>query len=130
VPSVAKRGVWDLSLAGWGSDWYGNAALSFFNPLWSGKSSFPPVGSNFGFYSSSKENALINQAITAKTTSAAAKLWAQADKQVMKDAAFFPITQPKQPNYHAKQVHNAVYIPSIQNFDPTNVWLEKGQQGG
>ena len=27
-----KRGVWDLSLAGWGADWYGNAALSFFAP--------------------------------------------------------------------------------------------------
>ncbi len=25
VPSVAKRGVWDLALAGWGPDWYGDA---------------------------------------------------------------------------------------------------------
>ena len=52
VPSVAQRGVWDLSLAGWGADWYGNAALSFFKPLFSGEPSFPPIGSNFGLYNS------------------------------------------------------------------------------
>ena len=36
-PTSAKTGVWDLSISGWGPDWYGNAALSFFAPLFSGK---------------------------------------------------------------------------------------------
>ncbi|MGN6130586.1 MAG: ABC transporter substrate-binding protein [Nocardioidaceae bacterium] len=130
VPGVAKRGVWDLSLAGWGSDWYGNAALSFFAPLFSGKPSFPPQGSNFGLYENPKTDQLIQQAATAKSLDQAKSLWAQADKQVMEDAAFFPITNPKEPNYHASQVHNAVYLPAFQNFDPTNVWLEQGKQGG
>ncbi len=130
VPSVAKRGVWDLSLAGWGSDWYGNAALSFFNPLFSGQPSFPPVGSNFGLYNDPAANKLIQQAATAQTQDQAASLWAQADQQVMKDAPFYPITQPNQPNYHASQVHNTVYVPAIQNFDPTNVWLSADKQGG
>ena len=31
VPSVAKRGVWDIALTGWGPDWYGDAAASFFS---------------------------------------------------------------------------------------------------
>jgi peptide/nickel transport system substrate-binding protein len=130
VPSVAKRGVWDLSLAGWGADWYGNAALSFFAPLFAGSRAFPPTGSNFGLYESAATNALILQAATAQTTDEAAALWAKADEQVMKDAPFFPITNPIQANYHAAQVHNAVYIPAIQNFDPTNVWLSKDKQGG
>ncbi|NHA67271.1 ABC transporter substrate-binding protein [Phycicoccus flavus] len=130
VPSVAKRGVWDLSVAGWGSDWYGNAALSFFGPLFNGKSAFPPAGSNFGFYQSTAVDALIAKASKAKTPEEAGAIWAQADQQVMKDAAFFPITQPNQPNYHASQVRGAVYVPAIQNFDPTNVWLESGKQGG
>ncbi|MGH3424633.1 MAG: ABC transporter substrate-binding protein, partial [Nocardioidaceae bacterium] len=130
VPDVAKRGVWDLALAGWGADWYGNAALSYFNPLFSGKPSFPPVGSNFGLYDSDAANQAIKQAITAETEDEAATLWAKADDQVMKDAAFFPITNPKQANYHAAQAHNAVYVPSIQFLDPTNIWLEKGKQGG
>ena len=129
VPSVAQRGVWDVSLAGWGADWYGNAAVSFFNPLFSGQPSFPPVGSNFGLYNSPAANALIAQAVAAPTTDAAAALWAKADAQVMADAAFYPLTNNKQANYHAEQVNNAVYVPSLQNFDPTNVWLTKGKQG-
>ena len=48
----------------------------------------------------------------------------------MADAAFFPITEPRTPNYHAEQVHGAVYIPGFQNFDPANVWLATGKQGG
>jgi peptide/nickel transport system substrate-binding protein len=130
VPSVAKRGVWDISVAGWGSDWFGNAATSFFGPLFSGAPSFPPVGSNFGFYDNPKTNALIKQASEAKTADEAGALWHQADQQVMADAAFYPITNPNQPNYKATQVNNAVYIPAIQNFDPANVWLSAGKQGG
>ena len=130
VPTVAQRGVWDLAIAGWGADWYGNAALSFFGPLFSGQPSFPPTGSNFGFYNNPKTNQLINQASSASSESQASALWEKADAQVMKDAAFFPITSPKQANYHASQVHNAVYVPAIQNFDPTNVWIDKAKQGG
>jgi len=130
VPDVARRGVWDVSLAGWGADWYGNAALSFFNPLFSGEPSFPPVGSNFGLYNDPETNSLIQQAAAAQTPDQAAALWAKADARVMDQAAFYPLTNNKQANYHAAQVHNAVYIPSMQNFDPTNVWLSKDKQGG
>ncbi|MGW1339680.1 ABC transporter substrate-binding protein [Kribbella sp. NPDC002412] len=130
VPDVARRGVWDLSLAGWGADWYGNAALSFFNPLFSGEPSFPPVGSNFGLYDDPETNSLIQQAIAAPTTDQAADLWAKADARVMDQAAFYPLTNNKQANYHAEQVNNAVYVPSMQNYDPTNVWLSKDKQGG
>ncbi|MFG1905839.1 ABC transporter substrate-binding protein [Kribbella sp. NPDC048928] len=130
VPSVARRGVWDLSLAGWGADWYGNGALSFFNPLFSGEPSFPPVGSNYGLYNDPETNSLIQQAMLAKTADEAGALWAKADARVMEQAAFFPLTSNKQANYHAEQVQNAVYVPSLQNYDPTNVWLTKDKQGG
>ena len=123
VPSVAKRGVWDLALSGWGPDWYGDSALSFFSPLFSGPPSYPPVGSNFGFYNDPSVNSLIVKAGEAATAAEAAPLWAQADQAVMKDAPIYPITDPQQPNYHATYVHNAVYIPTMQQFDPTNVWL-------
>jgi peptide/nickel transport system substrate-binding protein len=123
VPSVAKRGVWDLSLAGWGPDWYGDAAVSFFNPLFSGPASYPPQGSNFGFYNNPSVTSLIAKGASAASASAAATIWGQADEAVMKDAPFYPIVNPNQPLYHASYVHNAVYIPAIQQFDPTNVWL-------
>jgi len=123
VPSVAKRGAWDVSLAGWGPDWYGDAATSFFKPLFYGAASYPPSGSNFGFYNNPTVNALITSASSQASASAAATMWAQADQLVMKDAPFYPITQPLQPLYHASYVHNAVYVPSIQGYDYTNVWL-------
>jgi peptide/nickel transport system substrate-binding protein len=123
VPSVAKRGVWDITLAGWSPDWYGNAASSFFNPLFSGPASYPPSGSNFGLYNDPAVNSLASAGSSAATTSAAATIWAQADQAVMKDAAIYPITQPNLPLYHASYVHNAVYMPVFEAFDPTNVWL-------
>jgi peptide/nickel transport system substrate-binding protein len=130
VPDVARRGVWDLALAGWGADWYGNAALSFFKPLFYGEPSFPPIGSNFGFYDNPEVNALIDRAASAQTDDEAAALWADADRLVMEDAAFFPITNPKEARYHAEQVENTVHMPCCQAFDPTNVWLSEGRQGG
>ncbi len=123
VPTVAQRGVWDISLAGWGPDWFQNAAASFFNPLFSGAASYPPAGSNFGLYNNAASNSIINQANTATTSSAANALWVQADQQVMSQAPIFPITQAQWALYHASYVHNAVYMPSLQAYDPTNVWL-------
>ena len=123
VPSVAKRGVWDISLSGWGPDWYGDAATSFFKPLLYGAPSYPPQGSNFGFYNNPTVSSLITKASAQANVSTAGQLWAQVDQAVMKDAPIFPIVQPLWPAYHATYVHNAVYVPALQNFDPTNVWL-------
>ncbi|MBO0730263.1 MAG: hypothetical protein J2P57_13470, partial [Acidimicrobiaceae bacterium] len=100
------------------------------NPLFSGSPSFPPEGSNFGFYNDAKTNALIQQAAGAKSESQAESLWAQADHQVMADAAIFPITSPTQPVYHATQVHNTIYVPNLFQYDPTNVWLSPNANGG
>lgn len=123
VPSVAKSGTWDLSLGGWGPDWYGDAATSFFGPLFSGPSSFPPAGSNFGFYSNPTVTSLTNKAAAQANPTTAGTLWGQLDEDVMKDAPIYPITQPNLPLYHASYVHNAVYVAAIEQFDPTNVWL-------
>ena len=130
VPSSAKQGTWDMSLAGWGPDWYGDAAVSFFNPLFYGNdgkagSAYPPNGSDFGFYNSAKVNDLIGQAGAQTDASKASALWIEADKQVMEDAAFFPITANNQVTYHASHVHNTVFIPTLQQIDPANVWLTK-----
>jgi peptide/nickel transport system substrate-binding protein len=124
APNTAKTGVWDLSLAGWGPDWYGDAAASFFEPLFDGSLAFPQNGgSNFGFYNDPNVNTLITKAAATASSTAAGKLWGQLDEMVMADAPIYPITQPLQPLFHANYVHNDVYVPAIQNFDPTNVWL-------
>ncbi|HEY2638713.1 MAG TPA: ABC transporter substrate-binding protein, partial [Streptosporangiaceae bacterium] len=123
VPSVAKSGAWDVSLAGWGPDWYGDASTSFFKPLFFGAHAYPPVGSNFGFYNNPAVNSLITKAASQGSASAAASYWAQLDQMVMKDAPIYPITQPLLPLYHADYVHNAVYVPALEQFDYSNVWL-------
>jgi peptide/nickel transport system substrate-binding protein len=124
-PTVAAAGTWDVSLAGWGPDWYGDAALSFFGPLFNGKAAFPPIGSNYGYYDSPATNALIKQASEEQDKAKSSALWAQADKQTMEDAAIFPITSNNQVTYHASHVHNTVFIPAYQQIDPANVWLSK-----
>jgi peptide/nickel transport system substrate-binding protein len=129
-PDVAQRGVWDIASLSWGSDWAGNAAASYFGPLFSGPPSFPPIGSNFGFYDSPATNELIKQALAATDEQTAADAWAKADKQVMADAAFYPVANLKWTTYHAAQVHNAVYLDGLQSYDPANVWLDPAKNGG
>ena len=112
--------------AGWGPDWFGNSAVSFFNPLYSSPGGFPANGgSNFGYFSSNAVNNLINQALSQPTEAQADTYWAQADMQVMKEAAVYPITSVLQLATHAPYVHNAVFMTQWQNFDPANVWLSK-----
>jgi len=122
---TAKNGTWDISMVGWGPDWYGDGALTFFNPQYS-CAAVSPAGSNFTFYCNHANDALIQQALKAATPADAAKIWAQLDENLTNAAVTFQVTQDNQANYHSSFVHNAVYVPNLQNFDPTNVWLSNG----
>ena len=125
-PSPAYKGTWDMSCPGWGPDWYGNSAVSFFNPLFSSPGGFPANGgSNFGYFQSTTVDNLINQALSQTTEDQADKFWAQADQAVMQGAAIYPITSQLQLMTHAPYVHNAVFMTQWQNFDPANVWLSQ-----
>jgi peptide/nickel transport system substrate-binding protein len=121
-PTTAKNGTWDISMVGWSPDWYGDSALSFFNPLYS-CAAIVPAGSNYTYWCSKSDDAMITQALAAPSSAAAARIWAQLDENVMNAAVAYQITANLQPNYHSSFVHNAVYVPEIQNFDPANVWL-------
>ena len=41
----------------------------------------------------------------------------------MSAAAIYPITRPTSSPSTPSYVHNAVYIPIMQQFDAANVWL-------
>ena len=56
--------------------------------------------------------------------------WAECDKDVMKAAAFYPLTNPNSAVYHPPFVHNTVYMPLLQGYDYSNLWLDKNKQGG
>jgi peptide/nickel transport system substrate-binding protein len=121
-PTAAHNGTWDVIMVGWGPDWYGSSALSFFNPLYS-CAAVVPAGSNYTYFCSSALDNLINQAIAAPSASTATSLWGQADKMVTNEAITYQIDQDFQPDYHSSFVHNAIYVPELQNFDPANVWM-------
>jgi peptide/nickel transport system substrate-binding protein len=86
VPSVAKRGVWDLSIAGWGPDWYRAAAASFFQPILR-PNVLPAPGRQLWFYGNPSVTSLIAKGASAALASAAATIWGQADGAVMKDGS-------------------------------------------
>lgn len=124
APSPAYKGVWDAAIAGWAPDWFGDSAVTYFNPLYSSPGGFPTNGgSNFGYYQSPAVDNLITQALSQPTESQADTYWAKADQQVMSDAAVYPIDSQVELAEHAPYVHNAVYIVQNQQFDMTNVWL-------
>ena len=91
VPSVAKSGVWDMALAIEGRTGTATVPFRCFY-LYSG--SAPPNGINYWFYNDPVTNQLIQQAMVAKTLAQSTPLWDEADTQVMKDAAVFPIASP------------------------------------
>jgi peptide/nickel transport system substrate-binding protein len=124
APSPAYKGTWDLALAGWGPDWYGNSAVTWFNPLFSAPGGYPANGgSNFGYFDSPTVNSLVTSALMQPTEAQADVYWAKADEATMAAAAIYPITEPLQLLEHASYVHNAVFMTQWQNFDPANVWL-------
>jgi peptide/nickel transport system substrate-binding protein len=121
-PDTGKSGVWDLSLASWSPDWYGDSAKSFFFPLFDGRV-LPPASSNFGLFNDPALTPIIDGANTAANSSDAASKWHQADVETMTQAAIYPVASPNRAQVHGNQVHNCVYIPQYSNCDPTNVWL-------
>ena len=122
VPSTASRGVWDIALTSWYPDWYGNNAVNYLLPLFA-STSFPPNSANFSFFSDPAIDALIKKGQTAKTNAEATQIWVQTDMAVMKQAAIYAIASPQFVGFHSPAVNNAVYVPNIQQIDPTNVWL-------
>jgi peptide/nickel transport system substrate-binding protein len=122
VPTQAQKGVWDLSLAGWSPDWYGDAAKSFFLPLFDGRV-LPPSSSNFGLFNDPTLNGMIDQALNQTSASAAGKIWHQADVETMTQVAIYPITDANLGLMAGSQVHNRIYVAELEQIDPTNVWL-------
>ena len=114
-----------MASAGWGPDWFGNSAVSFFNPLYSSPGGFPANGgSNFGYFSSATVNNTISQALS-QPTEAAGRHVLGAGRPGGHAGERRSTRSPQQLQLaeHAPYVHNAVYMTQWQDFDPTNVWL-------
>jgi peptide/nickel transport system substrate-binding protein len=122
--AASKEGKWDIAAPGWSADWPGNNPRTYFVPLFDGRVC-GEGSTNYGCYNSPVANSLIDKALSAKTEQEAAGFWAQADQQVMKDAAFVPFMEQLTPLTHSSRVHNALYLQTSQLYDYPNLWLSK-----
>jgi peptide/nickel transport system substrate-binding protein len=120
--SAAKNSQWDLAEAGWGPDWYPNGGKSYFLPILT-CNQYPPSSSNFGFFCDPKLDSIVQQALSAPSDAAATPLWHQADEEVMRQMAVYPLEAPNEPSIHNSLVHNCVFIGAWQGCDMANVWL-------
>lgn len=96
-------------------------------PSWTGVvtrcDTLPPAGTNSGWYCNKKVDELLDKALAEKDTEAARKLYREADKTIMDDAAFVPIYNDKQPIFLAPSVKGFVN-PAQDWFDLSTVWIE------
>jgi peptide/nickel transport system substrate-binding protein len=122
VPSVARRGVWDIAFDQWYPDWYGDNTVNYFLPIFSSKS-WAPAGANLNLYKNAKVDKLIDEGGSATSNEKAAAIWSEADRLIMQDAAIYPVLSPNFAIYHSNAVQGALFVPSLQGLDPTNVWL-------
>ncbi|WP_248961782.1 ABC transporter substrate-binding protein [Sphaerisporangium perillae] len=122
APSIAKDSKWDISAPGWVPDWYGNNGRSVSQPLF--QTNCTPGTSNYGCYSNPEVDDLIKQALAEPDQAKSAALWHQVDQKVMADAVIVPFQNQNTPIYHSKRVKNALYLPSFQLYDVTNLWLD------
>ncbi|MCI0686753.1 MAG: ABC transporter substrate-binding protein [Sporichthyaceae bacterium] len=121
-PQSGQAGDWDIAAPGWGPDWAGNAARSFFVPLLDGRNC-GPGSTNYGCYNNPAVNTLIDEALAAKSVDDAAAKWAQADRKAMEDAVWVPLVTGNTLGYHSERVKGWKYFFPGQNGDVTNVWL-------
>lgn len=120
-PAKTRSGLWDMAIAGFIPDWYGNNGRAVVQPLF--QTNERPGTLNFGGYSNPELDRLINRALEESDPSRAQDLWHQADMRVMSDSAIVPTQSHGTPRYHGARVENACFVPHTQWFDLTNIWL-------
>jgi peptide/nickel transport system substrate-binding protein len=119
-PADARQGKWDIAAPGWIPDWYGNNGRTNIVPLFDGRT-YGPNSTDYGGYDNPAVNALIDQALRARSVGEAAGIWAKADRSIMQDAAIVPFQNQRYPIFHSSRVKNALYLPTSQAFDLNQV---------
>jgi peptide/nickel transport system substrate-binding protein len=97
-------------------------------PSWTGVvtrcDTLPPAGTNSGWYCNPKVDELLDKALAEKDQAEATKLYREANKIIMDDAAFVPMFHDQQPVFLAPSVKGFVNPPQDW-FDLSTVWIEE-----
>ncbi|MDQ6846917.1 MAG: ABC transporter substrate-binding protein [Candidatus Dormibacteraeota bacterium] len=117
-----STGSWDITEPGWVPDWFGpNNGRGTIPDLFDGQTNYP--GTDWSGYDNPATDALINQALAAKSQSEAADLWHKADVRIMADAPFIPFMTQLTNLFRSTRVHNAIFFPFGDQYDITQIWL-------
>lgn len=106
----------DLYWAGWGADW--PAQSTVLPPLFDSRVNLTPSTktSDYGNYSSKVVNGLFDKAANQSDINAAAKIYNQADAQLGKDYAYFPLIVEKFVFLHGSKVTNYINNPAVSMY--------------
>jgi peptide/nickel transport system substrate-binding protein len=121
-PESARRGIWDLAIATWWPDWFGNNGRAAIDVLYNGRN-IRPGASNYGGYDNPVVNAAIERALTAATQEESERAWQEAATTVTEDVGVVPLFQTKTVRYKSSRVKNCLMSLWSLNCDFTMVWL-------
>jgi peptide/nickel transport system substrate-binding protein len=132
APENNKPGTFDMALANWVPDWFGDNGRTVVQALFAGPNCVINTV-NYGCYNSSTVNGLIAKAEAAPTVSQSGTYWHQADVQIMKDAVIVPIESQNWAQISSKRVRGvlpngttyqtALWNPNLGEPDLANIWL-------
>jgi peptide/nickel transport system substrate-binding protein len=114
---------WDFAQPGWCPDWAGNAARTFFSPLFDGRT-IADGSTNYGKWNDKFTNDAIDAALAEPTVEGAATTWAELDTYLIEKAVWAPVMTGKVYNYVGTRVKNYIYFPFSHGADFTNISLE------
>ncbi|HEX3780849.1 MAG TPA: ABC transporter substrate-binding protein [Pseudonocardiaceae bacterium] len=121
-PSIATGGVWDISEPGWVADWYGLNARANLEPLFDGRL-YGPGTTDWGHFVNKQFDTDIDNALATTDHQTQVNDLHDADEVIMQQAAIIPFETQSVPLMRSTRVHNAIYMPTTEEFDYSNIWL-------
>jgi peptide/nickel transport system substrate-binding protein len=119
----ARRGEWDLAMAGWYPDWFGETnGRSVFSALFDGRA-IGANSANYGGFQSAAVDSAMDRASEAPTTELAREAWSKVARLLSDEVADVPLIELKTPFSRSRRVRNCTWLPSGINCDLNNVWL-------
>jgi ABC-type transport system substrate-binding protein len=119
----ARRGEWDLAMAGWYPDWFGETnGRSVFSALFDGRT-IGANSANYGGFQSAAVDSAMDRASEAPTTDLARAAWGKVARLLSDDVADVPLIELKTPFSRSRRVRNCTWLTSGMNCDLNNVWL-------
>ncbi|GLZ42295.1 ABC transporter substrate-binding protein [Actinokineospora sp. NBRC 105648] len=125
-PANARAGTWDIAVAAWTPDWFGDNGRAFLQPMF--QTNAVAGTGNYGCYSNPEVDRLIDHALSLSDPDAASAAWHEVDLLIMRDAAIVPVLvhAPTIPHLRGARVRNAIAMPTVDRwFDLSNLWLEE-----